>query len=206
MSPKNSVRAIITAAPLLLSSVTFASECNDLAPLADPANTENGYFNLHGRELNHENRSRLEKLSVALSGTWRGTELAKTCEGHHKTPTSHLTRSQVSAEISRHPTGAVRLEAEKERLADRAIRLETLYLTPESDIEYGRALGWHTLEFLDDNTLVFSKKSRVRNGNFFTRMIHEIKKVQLVDNTLTIDRKLYVNGYFVEQTGWMLSR
>lgn len=206
MSPNNSLRALITAAPLLLSTVAYASECNDLAPQADPTNTENGYFNLQGHDLNPENRSRLEKFSVALSGTWRGTELAKTCVGNHKSPTSQLDRYPVNAEISRHATGAVRMDAEKERLSDRAVKLDTLFLTPESDTEYGRAHGWHTLEFLDENTIVFSEKSRVHNGNNFARLIHEIKKVQLADNKLTIDRKLYVNGHFVEQNGWILSR
>lgn len=206
MSLNYPVRALIVAAPLLLGTAVNASECNDLAPFKDPADAENGYFTVQGRSLNPENRHRLEKFSVALRGFWRGTELAKTCVGHHHSPASHLTRYTVASEISRHATGAVRMDAEKERLSDRTVKLDTLFLTPESDAEYGRALGWHTFEFLDDNTVVFSQKSRVRNGNAFARIIHEIKKVQLIDNKLTIDRKLYVNGYFVEQNGWMLSR
>lgn len=211
MSLKNTLRAnlraTITAAPLLLlSTFAVASECNDFAPLADPENPENGYFNLQGQPLSEANRLQLEKLSAALTGKWRGTQLAKTCEGHHESPTSHLERYPVNAEISRHATGAVRMDAEKERLSDRVVKLDTMFLTPESDTEYGRTPGWHTLEFLDDNTVVFSEKSRVRNGNNFARMIHKIKKVQLVDNKLTVDSKVYVNGYFVEQTGWSLSR
>lgn len=204
--------------PLIFTAPVVASECNDNAPLADPENIENGYFNLADHSIADSDRARLEKLAVELRGHWRGIELAIECVGHYSAPNEDMQQYQVRAEISRHETGAIRIQAEKERLSDRVLKLDTLFISPETDAEYGRLHGWHTLDFIDDHTVIFSEKSRVANGKSrlfaelaptaigTNRLLHVIKKIELRGNKLTVDRKLYVNGYFVEQNGWILER
>lgn len=202
MKLSNTTKILAALFPLLFNAPAFSSECNDNAPLADPDNIENGYYNLDGHAITDRDRARLEKFATVLRGHWQGIELAKECVGHFSAPTEDMQRYQVRAEITRHDTGAIRIQAEKERQSDRVLKLDTMFISPETDLEYGRLHGWHTLEFIDDNTVIFSEKSRVGNS----RLLHVVKKIQLRNNKLTVDRKLYVNGYFVEQNGWILER
>lgn len=233
MKLTNAIRVIAPLFPLIFSMSVFASECNDNAPLADPENIENGYFNLDNHSITGSDRAKLEKLAVKLRGHWQGIELVKTCNGHFKSPDEDRQRYQVRAEVSRHATGAIRVQAEKERESDRVLQLDTMFISPETDAEYGRLQGWHTLDFIDNNTVIFSEKSRVASGikhkrqfgwpSVFSgangvfaplaptaignsRLLHVVQKIQLSGNKLTVDRKLYVNGYFLEQNGWILER
>lgn len=206
MKSTNTHKTLTASLLLLFTATAHANECNDIAPLADHSNVENGYFDVNGHSITEADRTRLEKLAGALRGHWRGVELVKECVGHFKTPTEELQRYRVDAEITRHPTGAIRIEAEKARQSDNVLKLDTLFISPEIDLDYGRAHGWHTLEFIDDNTVIFSEKSRVLSGNTFARFLHTVKKIELRENKLTVDRLLYVNGHFVEQNGWILER
>ncbi len=249
MKPINTTpKALTTLLSLLFTAPVFASQCNDNAPLADLENVENGYFNLDGNPISDRDKAKLEKLATKLRGHWKGIELTKECVGHFSNPSEELQHYEVRAEITRHDTGAIRLQAEKERQSDHVIKLDTMFISPEIDAVYGRIQGWHTLDFISEDTMIFSHKSRVANGatlNFdrlqafyadgqletifptgsqqtttvtgaiaplpptsigTSRLLHEVKKIELRANKLIVDRKLFVNGFFVEQNGWTLER
>lgn len=199
--------SVLAVLVLTMTNPAHSGECNSLAPLADPDNAENGYFDLSGNPIDSNTSHQIDKIAKFLRGEWVGTQMVKSCKGHFKSPEPEIHTFQVKADITQHHTGAVRLEAEKESKTERVVKLETYFVTPQIDTSRGFEQDWHTIDVPDENTIIFSEKSRTLNANGFTRLIHQVRKLQLQDsNTVTLDTKLYVNSFLVEQTGWTLRR
>lgn len=198
--------ALTLATAFALVTTGHTGECNSPAPLADSKDVENGYYNLEDHPIDAREKTRIGKLLKSLRGEWSGTEIVKICTGHFKTPTESFQTFDVQASVKQHHSGALRLEATKERRADRVTKLETLFLTPEINTDRGFRQAWHTIDVIDENTIIFSEKSRAQGANGFTRLIHQVNRIELQNNKLVLDTKLYVNGFFVEQTGWELHR
>ena len=201
---------------LLLQHTAHADSelCAENAPLLDSGH----YYEIAEHQPIPDNQlNLLRKFSKSLHGNWRGKERTALCVGHFENPTAVNNDYTVRAEISTSERGAVRLAADKE-LIDRSVsKLQTIWLTPETE-SLSRRQQWHTLEFIDRNTLIYSHKYRTTNQRQFqisgggtvekqfSRLVHEINKLSYRGRELSIDRKIYVNGTIVEQTGITLNR
>ncbi len=207
---------------LVASGSVYAIECNDLAPGNDSQSDQ--YFHLDEPAIDAPTIKLTREFAKRLAGKWWGTQLEVSCKGHYTSPYKDYNQYRISAEISQHFNGAIRLEAEKERESDRTLKIEKVFFSPEIEkYRLGREVGWrsYTVDFSDKNTLVMVDKYRVRNFPLSpllaaataapgvtsaTRLLHEIRKVKIENNTLKIDRQLFVNGHFVAQDGWLLER
>lgn len=182
--------------------------CGEDAPLLDSG----FYYEINDpQEIPEKQLGLLRQIAKSLDGKWRGEETVALCEGHFSNPKAAKYEYTIDAEISTSSSGMVRLRAEKE-LSDRSVsKLQTLWLTPETDTP-NDSQRWHTLEFINPNTLIYSHKYRARNGQRAkngqrtVRLIHEVNKVRVRGTQLLIDRKLYVNGTIVEQSGFSLRK
>lgn len=226
MRKKNFISQMGAIACLALAGSVHAVECNHLAPGNDLATED--YYLLDEPAIDLPTIKQADKFAKRLAGRWHGTQLELSCKGHFTSPHKDYNQYRISAEISTHFNGGIRLEAEKERESDRTIKIEKMFFTPETKKDrLGREIGWrsYVVEFIDDNTLLLIDKYRVRNRvrnagvspqlravstvpgvTGATRLLHEVKKITLDKNSLKIDRTLYVNGYFVAQDGWLLER
>lgn len=206
--------SLISFAVLFLHGTASADTalCQQQAPLFDSA----FYYDINDEQPIPEHQlQQLRAFASKVSGNWRGDEIVALCEGHYSNPKAAQYEYLLDAEISTSTRGVVRLAAEKER-SDRSLsKLQTLWLTPETEMLTNRQ-RWHTLEFLGDNTLIYSHKYRAQNPprqntlpvsqHRSSRLVHEINKLTYRHGKLTIDRKLYVNGAIVEQSDIRLTR
>ncbi len=201
------------AAALLASAGSIspagATDCNQPAPTLDVSN-QASYFDFGAVPIDSRQQQQLIDFASRLSGRWSGMQTELLCTGHLKLPMETATQYQVDAEITGQHNGAIKLEAEKE--TRRKVKIERVFLSPTfSDSRANRPTG--SVTFADDNSIVFSDKYHVRNGRLAhaalrnsVRTVEELKKIMLIDDTLTIDRQTYVNGHLVSQDAWALVR
>lgn len=180
--------------------------CDEQAPLHDSG----FYFNINDpAPLTNKQRHMLRQLAKNVTGRWYGAETVAHCEGHFQSPSMVRYEYLVKAEISTSARGEVRLTAEKEPYDRSVTKRQTLWLSPETEMQTTRQ-RWQTIEFVDQNTVIYSHKYHARNrmtaGQPTTRLIHEIKKLRVQNDKLSIDRKLYVNGFIVERSGIRLRK
>ena len=181
------------------SALANTELCDETAPLL-----ESGfYYEIDDvARISEQQRTMLRAFARSINGQWRGEESVAICKG--RDPSAVAYDYSIDADISTSVRGVVRLAAEKAPLDRSITKTQTLWLTPETE-PTGDRQRWHTLEFIDNNTLIYSHKYRARNAGRVAlmprkrtaRLVHEVNKLSYRNNMLSIDRKLYVNGLIV---------
>lgn len=203
---------------LVFSSAAMANQCDELHPT-----TDDDYYHLDLPAVDSSTTNQLRDFASKLDGRWRGSALEIECGISDGENLSSVRNYELDAEISQHFLGAIIVRAEKDSPRKRS--LDKIFLSPEIDKQrQGKKIGYrsYSVEFSDANTMVFNEKYRVHNNGplvefrdarhvnrqrpVFQRMVHEVKSVKLENNKLHINRDLYVNGHFVSQQEWTLTR
>ncbi|OED39265.1 hypothetical protein AB833_17245 [Chromatiales bacterium (ex Bugula neritina AB1)] len=209
MRVTNPALSVIFIAVLGTISSANAADCNQLTPTLGNGSSDQ-YFELEFEPIQSGQKHKLTSFADRLSGKWQGVQSESLCKGHFTKPTSQDFQYRVHAEISENFSGAIRLEAEKE--SRRKVKLEKVYLSPTTN-QSNNLWQTGTITFSGPNSIIFSDIYHTRSARVAfnsernsVRTVEELKRVTLLDNTLTIDRQTYVNGYLVSQDAWQLER
>ena len=211
----------LTSALMLSSGITHAMQCDQL--FEDPVSDE--YYDLERPRTDKKTLLELNDLADQLNGRWHGTGIEVDCGISDGTPLTTIENFNIDAEIEQHFRGSIIVRAQKENKD--IVQLENLFISPDNKREletiqqgYEPHPPSYSIEFSSPNTLVFDHKYRTTNAaptipNVFVnssrveqarRVVHEIKTVSLENDQLTIFRDVYVNGIFVSQQEWQLTK
>ncbi len=224
----NSIRlassAFVAVLATTFSSVVNAKQCDEI--FQEPQGSD--YYELNKPPIDEGTSRQLREFAEQIDGKWRGTGLEVKCGVSDGEPLSTIINFEADADISQHFQGAIILRAEKE--SKRKIHLEKIGISPNIDKQRQdrrRGMYSYTVSFDDPNTMIFEEKFRVftkarpternagapsypypNNGTTlsFFGLFHEIKSVKLVNDTLEINRDIYVNGRFATTQEWQLTR
>ena len=190
------------AAVFNLNVQAAPAECEQLPPLYDSGH----YFDHNDSQpITAINIRKIEHFAKALEGKWRGTGTVVDCIDRQRQVVSNHREFDFVGETIEFNNGALELKGEQTIVALKTVQLEQIPLTPAIYNKPGLQ-RWHTLEFEDDNTMIFSQKYRRGTARGLNQFVHEIKKVTLRDGVLKIDRKKFINGLFAYQSGTTLVR
>lgn len=222
----------IVALGPVFSAPALAAEC--LAPAPGSLLEDKSYYELNNSTINGSEQQ-LEDFATMLSGRWWGTQLELICGTENGRLAAHSEQYRIAAEFNEHYTGALRMEAERENAEALKLNTIWFSPEYRKDRK-GTETGWRTynVSFPNSNTMVFDEKYRVTNHHAvnarydlfelnslvnvdnlaegidrkgFARLVHDVKTLSLkADNTLTVERTVYVNGFLVAEEGWILER
>ena len=190
------------AAAFHLNVGAAPAECQQVPPLYDSGH----YFDHNDvQPMPSQSIEKIERLARALEGRWRGTGSIVDCiERDRQAVTSHR-EFKFSGETIEYNNGALELKGEQTIAELKTVQQEHIPLTP-AIYENPGLQRWHTIEFKDDHTMIYSQKYRRGTARGLNQFVHEIKKVSLKNGVLQIDRKKFINGHFAYQSGTTLKR
>ena len=174
--------------------------CEEHAPLRDSGY----YFDINNPQpLSADEIRQLARFTSALEGRWHGAGTMVDCLPRPRSSAGYRRDFRFSGETVHYHDGALELRGEQEVPSEKEIKLERIALAPA----YTRAntQRWHTLQFTDAHTMIYSEKYR-RRSTIGSQLVHVIYKVELKDGVLQIDSKKFINGFFEVQTGTTLVR
>ena len=216
--------AFVVLATTLSSSVINATQCDEF--FQEPQDSD--YYELNKPPIDESTSRQLREFAQQIDGKWRGTGFEVKCGISDGKPLSTIINFEADADISQHFQGAIILRAEKE--STRKVHLEKIGISPNIDKQRQdrrKGLYSYTVSFDNPNTMIFEEKFRVftkapptgrtagapsfpyPNNDAelsFFGLFHEIKSVKLVNDTLEINRDIYVNGRFATNQEWQLTR
>jgi len=206
--------AVITLIATLAGGKTYAAQCGEAFQQPD----DSDYFDIQQTPLDDKTLNQVRSFTQLLDGRWQGTGLEVKCGVSDDQPLAIISNYDVDAEIMQHFLGSSIMEVEQE--TKRFVNLDRIVISPETEkYQQGQRTGHRNysveLTESDTPTMVFDEKYRLftprlvrgeeRNA---VRLVHEIKTVSLnqAEDTLTVNRDVYVNGHFTAQQEWQLTR
>jgi len=218
--------AIVLAAIATTSGNAIAAQCGDAYQQRDNSD----YFDIQPTLLDDKELSQVRKFAGQLNGRWHGTGSETKCVIPNEVLPSGNNDYRVEAEITQHFLGRSILEVEQH--SKEYTNLDLIDLSPDTENNdftltggqgQGRGLRNFSVEVSGSNELVYNEKyrtftprqvTRLRGGVLETvdraavRLVHEIKTVSFdrSADTITVNRDVYVNGYFSANQEWQLTR
>jgi hypothetical protein len=179
---------------------TPPAECEEHAPLIDSGY----YFELNDPQpFSADEIRQIAHFTSALEGHWHGTGTIVDCLPRQRSSAGYRRDFKFSGQTTQFNNGALELKGEQEIPSEKKLKAEVIALTPA--YSRGNSQHWHTLQFTDDHTMIYSEKYRRRTaiGN---QLVHVIYKVALKDGVMQVDSKKFINGHFEAKTGTTLVR
>lgn len=190
------------AAVFHLNADAAPGECEQLPPLRDSGH----YFDHNDiQPMQAQNIIKIERFAKALEGRWRGTGTIIDCVERERQAVKNHREFDFIGETIEFNNGALELKREQTIVDLKTVQLEKIPLTP-AIYDNPELQRWHTLEFENDSTMIYSQKYRRATAYGLNQFVHEIKKVTLKDGVLQIDQKKFINGAFAYQSGTTLTR
>ena len=225
-SLSTSTAFIVLAAIAATSGNAIAAECGDVYQQRDTSD----YFDIQPTLLDDATLSQVRKFASQLNGIWHGTGSEVKCVIANEMLPPGNNDYRVEAEITQHFLGGSILEVEQN--SKEYTNLDLINLSPDTENNdftltggqgQGRGLRNFSVDVSNPNTLVYDEKYRtftprqvtgLRGGILETvdraavRLVHEIKTVSFNESadTITVNRDVYVNGYFSAKQEWQLTR
>ncbi len=218
--------AIALAVIATTSGNAIAAQCGD----ALEAREGSDYFDIQPTLLDDATLGQVRKFAGQLNGVWHGTGLDVRCIIPNELTPSSNNKYRVEAEITQHFLGRSILEVAQH--TKEYTNLDLINLSPDTENNdftltggqgQGRGLRNFSVDVSSPNSLVYDEKYRVFTPRQVTRLrgevretvdraavrlVHEIKTVSFNQSadTLTVNRDVYVNGYFSAKQEWQLTR
>lgn len=171
-------------------------QCDSLHPLlADPA-TVDDYFSFDSVSPDLAHAVKLQRLYKKMEGSWEGRQVDQVCLGtgeNARHENRYYSLQRVRAAF-RHD-GLFTFRSDKHRLEnpDRNASMQSVSMKPDSRLDFYPADELQSIEILDDETIVMTKRYRQAN----TRDIHALANgAPLINNTT-----LLTNIACIQSTG-----
>ena len=218
--------AVVLAAIATTSGNAIAAQCGDAYQHRDSGD----YFNIQPTLVDEATLSQVRKFTGQLNGRWHGTGSEVKCVIPNELLPKDSNNYRVEAEITQHFLGRSILEVEQH--SKEFTNLDMIDLSPDTEkndftLNGGQGQGVGDRNFnvdvSDSSSLVYDEKYRVFTprqvtrlrgserqtvGRTAVRVVHEVKTVSFNQSadTLTVNRDVYVNGYFSAKQEWQLKR
>ncbi len=218
--------SIVFAAIAATSGNAIAAQCGDALQQRDSSD----YFDIQPTLLDETELDQVRKFAKQLNGVWHGTGSEVKCVIPNELLPSSSNNYRVEAEITQHFNGRSILEVAQH--SKEFTNLDLIDLSPDTENNdftltggqgQGRGLRNFSVEVSNTDSLVYDEKYRVFTPRQVTRLsggvletvdraavrlVHEIKTVSFDHSadTITVNRDVYVNGYFSANQEWQLSR
>lgn len=188
------------AAAVHTNSMAAPAECSQEPPLRDSGY----YFQFNDAQpFDAVEIKKIKHFAKALEGRWRGNGIIIDCLERQRTNAGYRREFTFDGETISFNNGALELKGEQQIVDQPVVKTERFSLTPGHARSRGQR--WHTLQFDNDHTMIYSEKYRRQTASG-SQLVHVIYKVALENNVLQIDSKQYINGFFEQQTGTRLVR
>jgi len=180
----------------IIMNNVFAKECYEKSP--NLVQLKDDYFKFTPNiKISDKDRVLLNELYKNIKGQWKGSILHTACKGPDKAPTKTL--KEVDATVEFYTTNNYLVINSKRFKDDRSIgKQRKLRLLGDE--------GLFNFKFINNNSLVFTEILFKKNATSGTRLLESLYELELNGDKITFTIVDYVNGVFVFDEKWSLTR
>jgi len=179
-----------------ISTNAVAVNCYEKSPSLVSLGDE--YFGkVVDREITAKEKDKLKSLYRALSGKWEGRVIFSDCKGSEKAPRKQVKNSRASMEIADQSKLKISMKMYFEESDKNKQRTDKL-LRNEKVLNFN---------FISSGHLEYTELMRIRNAEIGARLVENLYTINIEnDDTLTFSIIYYVNGVFIGDEKWSMTR
>lgn len=175
----------------------IAANCYEKSP--NLISLHDGYYNMEAsKALSNKDKDMLNNLFSNIAGKWKGESINTECKGPDRAPRKEYKNSTIDVDMRLNSDGNLRIIAEMYYPEEKVIKHKAFSLLDDLNIFEFKASG--------DNGLVFSERHRRANVNKTSRLTETIYEIKLNLKSLLFVRAYYINGVFVGEEKWSMTR
>lgn len=182
---------------IVFSNKLMAFECLEKSP--NLLNLKDDYYNLeNGSALTNNEIDKLNGIYEDIDGRWEGEVNISECSGPDNAPVVNTQSFSLTADITANSSGRLFVAAEIYNKRDNISGGKNLDLLNSSNIM--------ELKFFNKDHFSYSEKHRLSNANRSSRLVEHMFDVKRNGDSLAIELSVFVNGVFVTNEAWLLTK